>query len=328
MSITIKDVAKKAGVSTATVSHILNNSRFVVEETRQRVDSAIRALGYVANSNARGLRSSVSHRIGLIVPEVSDYFPVDIIEPIESVMHKAGYQLILGYTHDNIDMERRQIEFFNYQRIDGLLLFPAIGDHAYLKKMHLDYPIVMLDRTANNFDADCVKADDENAVYEGISLFLSTGRRRIAIILGAEGISTTKARFKGYQRALRDNNIEVDERLVKWGNTSPEQGVRNTSELLDDGIFDALFTTNIGLTIGALQCLLKRGVHIPNDIAMLGWGDSKWTELTNPPLSVLRHPNQEIGSKAAKILLKRIQNRKAPYKEYLLPVGIVRRTSL
>ncbi|MGI6777884.1 MAG: LacI family DNA-binding transcriptional regulator [Acetivibrionales bacterium] len=253
MPITIRDVAKLSGVSTATVSHVINNTRFVSEETRSKVDAAIRQLGYVMNINAQGLRSNVSHRIGLLVPEISAYFPVDIIEPIENVLLKKGYQLVLGYTHDNIELERIQIQNFNYQQIDGLLMFPAIGDHSYLKDMKLNYPIVFLDRKAKNFEADCVMADDKKAAYDGISMLIEAGHQSIGIIIGNRGISTTQARYIGYENALRDHGILVDPALIKYGNSESQGGYDKTQELLNEGKMTALFPSNIMMTIGALN---------------------------------------------------------------------------
>lgn len=327
MAATIKDVANAAGFSIATVSHVINNTRRVSDETRALVEKAIADLGFVANINARGLRSSVSHRIGLLVPEVSDYFPIDIMAPIESVLLKEGYQIIIGYTRENLELERRQIEFFTYQQIDGLLLFPAIGDHSYLEKMNLDYPVVLMDRRANGLDADCVLAEDETAVYGAVSELIKAGHTTIGMVTGAPGISTTRERSLGYERALAENGLKISPSLIECGNSTYEGGLAATERLLRSGGMTALFVSNIAMTIGALKCLIQNNIRIPEEMALLGWGDSKWTELTNPPLSVLSHPNQAIGKKAAQILLKRIRKPKAPFRDYLLPVELVRRKS-
>ena len=324
MSVTIKDVAKLAGVSITTVSHVINETRFVAEDTKQKVYRAIKELGYVTNSNARGLRSNVSHRIGLLVPEVSEYFPVDIIEPIENVLLKEGYQLILGYTHDRIDLERRQIENFNYQQIDGLLMFPAIGDHSYMKEI-CDYPVVFLDRKAKNYEADCVLADDEDAVYRGISMLIEAGHKSVGIITGNQEISTSQVRYRGYEKALKEHNLTIDPSLVKMGNSKYSGGYEKTQELLDDGKMTALFPANIMMTISALKCLSYNNIRIPDDVAVLGFGDCPWAELTNPPLSTMRHPILELGKKAAEILLGRIKENTGEFRDYLIPVEIIKR---
>lgn len=322
MAITIKDVAREAGVSTATVSHVVNNSRYVSDEVRARVDAAIRKLGYVVNINARGLRSSVSHRIGLIVPEVSDYFPVNIIEPIEKTLGEAGYHLILGYTHDDIDQERRQIELMNYQQIDGLLLYPAVGDHSYMKDMDIPYPIVMLDHLAENYDGDYVFSDDEPAAYEATALLAKAGYRRVALLLREEGMSSTWTRLAGYERAVREFGLDRDPRLVKRSQHSFEAGVELTNQVLDEGIADAIFVTTLLMTVGVVKCLKDRGVSMPDRMGVMGWGDSRWTELLTPPLSVLRHPNLAMGKKAAEVLLGKIANPEQKARRYLLPVEL------
>lgn len=325
MTVTIKDVAKMAGVSTATVSHVFNKTRYVSDEVMEKVNNAAKELGYVSNSIAKSLRSSKSNCIGLLVPNISNYFSVDIIEPIEWILREQGYRLIIGYSHEDIECEKEQIEIFNSQQIDGMLMFPSPGDHSYLKNMNSKYPIVFLDRKAKGYDADCVMGNNEDATFEAISLLIKSGHRSIGIINGITGISTTDERMRGYVRALQVHNIQIDPTLIKSGNSKFESGYEKTEELLEDGRMTALFVANNLMTIGALRCLIKMGVKIPNEVALLGVGDSIWAEVTNPPLSVLRHPTISMGEKAAEILLKRIKEGGDDYKEHRLLIELVRR---
>lgn len=313
-------MAREANVSTATVSHVINKSRYVSDEVRDRVVAAIRKLGYIANANARGLRSSVSHRIGLIVPEISDYFPVNILEPIETILKEKGYHLIIGYTHDDMEQERSQIEQMSYQQIDGLLMYPAIGDHSYLNDLDLGYPIVMLDRIAENYQCDYVMADDEPAAYEATAKLAVAGYRRIAVILREEGMSTTHTRLAGYERAVREFGLERDPRLIKRGSNLFQSGIGLTEEVLEEGIADAILVTNLLMTLGAVKCLKDRGIAMPGQMGVMGWGDSRWTELLTPPLSVLQHPNLTMGTMAAKVLLEKIANPQKTPRHYLMPV--------
>jgi LacI family transcriptional regulator len=325
MRVTIKDVAMWAGVSTATVSHVFNKTRYVSDETTKKVKNAAKELGYVSNSIARSLRSNKSNCIGLLVPNISNYFSVDIIEPIEWVLRKHGYRLIIGYSHEDIECEKEQVEMLNSQQIDGMLMFPSPGDHSYLKKMNYGYPIVFLDRKAKGYDADCVMGNNEDATFEAISLLIKSGHRSIGIINGISGISTTDERMQGYVKALETHNIPIDSALIKSGNSQFESGYERTKELLIDGRMTALFVANNLMTIGALHCLIKMGVKIPDEVALLGVGDSIWAEVTNPPLSVLRHPTISMGKKAAEVLLQRIKKGGHDYKDYRLPMEMVRR---
>ena len=147
MAVTIKDVAAAAGVSTATVSHVFNATRFVAPETAERVREAAKQLGYIPSINASSLRSNRSKRIGLLVPSIASFFSVDILDAVEQVLVKNGYQLVLGCSHENLEREKEQVDIFNYQQIDGMLMFPAPGDHSYLDSLPKDYPIVFLDRS-------------------------------------------------------------------------------------------------------------------------------------------------------------------------------------
>lgn len=327
MRATIRDVAKLAGVSTATVSHVFNKTRYVSDEVMEKVNNAAKELGYVSNSIAKSLRSSKSNCIGLLVPNISNYFSVDIIEPIEWILREQGYRLIIGYSHEDIECEKEQVEIFNSQQIDGMLMFPSPGDHSYLKNMNNRYPIVFLDRKAKGYDADCVMGNNEDATFEAISLLIENGHRSIGIINGIPGISTTEERMRGYVRALQAHNIAIDPALIKSGNSRFESGYEKTGELLGDGRMTALFVANNLMTIGAMQYLIKKKVRIPNEVALLGVGDSIWAEVTNPPLSVLRHPTIKMGEKAAEILIKRIKEGGNDYKDHRLLIELVRRNT-
>ena len=324
---TIKDVAIKAGVSISTVSHVLNKTRFVSEDTVERVEKAINELGYKSNIVARSLRSNKSYRIGLLVPEISNFFSVDIIEPIEKIVRSAGYQLVIGYSHDKLQLEKEQIDFFEQQQIDGLILFPSEGDHTYLKQSGLAYPIVAVDRKPLGLDCDYVGGENEQAVFDAITLMISEGHQKIGMLIGPKNLSPIEERANGYYRALKKRGIEIDKTLIQIGGSDFKSGVEMTELLLKQKGITAIFSGNNMLTLGALACLQKNKISIPESVALLGFGDTMWATVTAPPLSVLRHPMAKIGEKAAKILMERINGTNKPFQEYLFPVELVRRSS-
>ena len=169
MKATIKDVAHSAGVSTATVSHVFNNTRYVSSEIVDRVKKAADELGYIPNNLAKSLRSNESKKIGLLVPNISNYFSVDIISDINEVLSEKGYQVILGYSYENVSTEKEQMDLFFQEQVDGVIMFPAPGDHSYLNGTKRRVPIVLIDRKADGLEADCVTGNNEEAVYDAVS---------------------------------------------------------------------------------------------------------------------------------------------------------------
>ena len=332
MSVTIKDVATAAGVSTATVSHVFNETRFVSEGTKRRVQQMAARLGYVPNVNAAGLRGRRTKRIGLLVPAVSSFFSVDILDAVEPALLARGYQLMFGCTHEDIVREREQIEIFNYQRIDGLLMFPAPGDHSYLDQMPRQYPIVFLDREATGCRRDVVLGENYQATYDVISQMIREGHRCIGIVNGTEGVSCLQERIDGYKQALADHGIPFEPAFLQNGNSSFQGGYDATDRLIHDGRVTAIVALSPAMVVGCFRCLIKHSIRIPEQIALLSFGNSAWAGVTNPPLSVMRHPLLEIGQVAAQKLLERLDacggrayTPPETYETIRLPIELVRR---
>lgn len=335
MAVTIKDVAAAAGVSTATVSHVFNATRYVVPETAQRVREVAKQFGYVPSISASSLRSKRSKRIGLLVPSIASFFSVDILDAVEQVLMKNGYQLILGCTHENLEREKDQIDIFNYQQVDGLIMFPAPGDHSYLDHMPRSYPIVFLDRKADNCIRDVVAGDNEQSVYDVVCEMIRAGHRSIGIINGAEHVSALTERAEGYKRALHDNGILYEPDFVQNVVATERGGYLAAEKLVSDGRVSAILALSPAMTIGCFHYLTAHKIAIPKQIALVCFGDNEWAEITNPPLTTMRHPMFEMGKLAAQQLLKRLHEAerseadkpKAPYEDIRLPIEIVRRAT-
>lgn len=328
---TIKDVARLAGVSTATVSHVFNETRFVSEEVKQRVKDAARELGYVSNSIAKSLRSNRSYQIGLLVPDITTYFAVDILRPIQTILEKKGYKLVLGYSYESIVQEREQVTLFNQQQIEGMLLFPALGDHSYLADRPRNYPIVFMDRLPDgDIKGDFVGFDYYNATYDVVSLMLREGHRRIGMVYGSTGLSIVGERLAGYDDAFRAYGLEPDPSLIITGEHSSESGYAIAKQLIQNGTLktlSALIVYNNLMSIGVLACFADMGVRIPQDLVLVGVGDYSWYDITNPPLSALTPLTADMGRRAAEILLQRIEHGGTDYQDIRLPMNLVRRRS-
>ncbi|WP_147803736.1 LacI family DNA-binding transcriptional regulator [Alkalicoccus halolimnae] len=331
MNRSMKDVAKKARVSTATVSHVINETRHVAEDTRNKVHAAMKELDYRPNSVARSLRSRKSNIIGLLVPlvasDTSNFFFMSIANGIEQVLKENGYNLILSNSSEDLEVEQDQIKVFNTQFIEGLIIAPVDSHtHDYSDNLHGEYPTVFIDRKPKEVISDTVLIDSGAGTYEAIDLLIKKGHRRIGYVTGPLGITTSDERIEAYSRALREHGMKYNENLVKIAPATFEAGEQLTKELLEEDI-TALFVANNIMTMGAVHCLQKNDKAIPEETAIIGFDDYEWMKVTSPPLSVVKQPSYELGKKAVELLIERIQGSDKPYEVYRLPSKLVVRGS-
>jgi len=330
MKVTMKDVAREAGVSTATVSHVINKTRFVEKETKDKVLRVMKKLDYYLNFAAQSLRSKKTKVIGLIVPDISNFFFTAVIRGVESTLRKYGYTLILSDSDENLKTEKEQIKVFNARLVDGLIIAPASGDHTFLKKLlNMNSPVVFIDRKPQSYcPGDCVLVDNVEGAYKAVSMLIKKGHSRIGVISGLPGLTTSEERIMGYKKALVNYGIKVDQNLIKIGDSRYDSGYKLMKELLLNSNITALFVVNNLMTIGAIQFLKEKHVKVPDELAIIGFDDYKWASITNPPLSVVKQPSRTIGEKASELLIRRIKKEETgDYKEYRLPTELVIRDS-
>ncbi|ANC77365.1 LacI family transcriptional regulator [Fictibacillus phosphorivorans] len=333
MAVNMKEVALKANVSTATVSHVINETRYVAEETKQKVFQAMKELNYRPNPVARNLRSRKSNIIGLIIPvqsdDTSNFFFMSIAHGIGSVLKRYGYQLIVSNTNEELNMEREQITMFNDQFIDGLIMAPTSQSHEFLhQELNGDYPVVFIDRKPEGYDkGDFILSDGKKGTYEAIKLLLSKGHKKIAFITGPLGISTSDERLEGYKQALLEQGMKVDDTLIKEAVPTLENGYNLTKELLSSSEISAVLTANNVMTMGVVKCLQDHKKVIPTDVAVIGFDDYEWAKITTPSLTMIKQPSFELGVKAAEAILRRIENPDADFIEMRLQTEIIQRDS-
>ena len=323
------DVARKAGVSTATVSHVINKTRYVKAETREKVLKVMKDLNYYLNSAARSLRSRKSNVVGLMVPDISNFFFTSIAKSVENTLKKYGYNLFFSNSNENIKNEIEQIKIFNTQLIDGLIMAPAPGNHKYLNDLlNGDYPVIFIDRKPKGYAGDCVLGDNIKGAYDAVNMLIKKGHKRIGIIAGLLDLTSIEERLIGYKKALNDNQLKVDNQLIKAGDNHFEGGYESTKELLENTNITALFVTNNIMTVGAIKYLKEKQIAIPRDIAIIGFDDYKWASITEPSLSMISQPAYDIGEKASILLIERIHKAESgDYKEYRLPTKLINRNS-
>lgn len=307
----MNEVAKRAEVSIATVSRVLNNSESVNETTRLKVLKAIKDLKYQPSRVATRLRSkSVSSKlIGVLIPDIQNPFYVDVLRGIEDITYKNNYAIIMCNYGQDEKKEIMYLDILQSEAIDGLIAAPVSENDLRLKNIIKNgLPVVCVDRGLEGIDVDIVWVNNEEGAFAAVSHLVKSGYKRIAYISGLPSIPSSRMREKGYRRALENNQLFLPE-LVKYGNSSYDSGVTLCAELLEmPNPPDALFTGNNLITLGALETIHKLKKQIPKDVAIVGFDDMFWSSSLNPPLTAVRQPAYEIGKRAGELLIQRISD--------------------
>lgn len=327
----LKEVAKKAGVSTATVSRVINNGPNINDGTRFKVQQAMKALNYRPSRIAKRLRSKSSqgNLIGVVVPDISNPFYIDVLSGIDDYMQGHDYLMITCNFSQNEEKERLYIDALVSESVDGLIVAPAHEhDEKVMSLEKENIPFVCIDRGLQDVNADLVLVDNEKGAYEAVSFLLNEGYKKIAYISGHVRIPTSLLREKGYRKALMEFNIPVQENLLKYGDSSMKSGVDLARELLSqENRPDALFTGNNLITLGALQTIAEFGLKIPEDIGIIGFDDMPFSGTLNPPLTAVRQPAYEIGRRAAELLYQRISEPGRPNVKIVMETELIIRKS-
>ncbi|PKW07095.1 transcriptional regulator, LacI family [Streptomyces sp. 1222.5] len=330
---TMADVARCAGVSVATVSHVLNGTRPVLPHTRQAVLDAVDALGYTPNTLARSLVTSRTRSIGLAVSAISNPYFTEILQGVEAAALEAGYSLLIADPHDDPGHERKVVQLLHERRVDGMIVAPSAEPHdlvGYLGRHTV--PTVFLDRLidprvpAPFFDQVCAESAEPTARL--VTHLAGLGHRRIGLVAGLPGLSTTGERIAGYQDGLSAAGLGHDERLLVTGNSESAGAEQATDALLAlPDAPTALVTANNAMTIGALRALRRHGLSVPEDIALCCFDDFAWADLFSPRLTAVAQPSRELGARAVRMLLDRLTEPSRPSRTVRLPCAFMHRTS-
>ncbi len=305
---TITNVAQRAFVSKTTVSHVINGTRFVEEETKQRVLAAIAELGYRPNNVARSLTTRRTGSVGMIVSDASNQFFGDMLRGVEEVLKPSNYALIVCNTDEALDREEHYLDLLLSQRVDGIIAAATSQKWSALSIAEANRtPIVFVDRRFAGLDGPYVGADNSGGARLGVQYLIERGYRDIGTLAGYERLSSMRERLSGFRQALADNNLELPE---EWVVTSPlaiEAGRDAALQILTLPHHpNALFCNNNLLTLGALRAIKELHLRCPEDIAVLGFDDHPWASVCAPPLTVVSQPAREIGCRAARMLCTQI----------------------
>src|SRR3989475_4002990 len=314
----IKDVAKAAGVSTATVSRVLSNGLHVRPEVRERVMEAVDKLAYRPNLLARSLRSQQSNTIGLIVSDIRNPFFTSMSRAVEDTAYEQGFSLVLCNTDENPEKEAIYLNLMQDENVAGVIFSPTRYTAANFTAANVSFPTVIVDRLLNGTDVDVVILDNVDAGYRLTTHLIENGYQRIGALCG-ETSMTGRERQLGYEKALRAHNLAPMGELVKYVQPKTEAGYAATFKMLDMAQPpDALLTTNSLLAEGALQAIRERNLTIPDDIALVAFDETTWASLVQPPLTLIAQPTNEIGKTATELLLQRIADPNRPTRQVIL----------
>jgi LacI family transcriptional regulator len=326
---TIRDVAARAGVSTATVSATLNRSAFVSPELQARVLAAVRELGYAPDAIARSLKQGRTRLIGLIVADITNPFFTELTQAIESAAQAEAYSVILCDTNQEFTKEREYIQLMRNYRVDGLILAPTgrLDDYNPADMLGIRMPVVLVDRTLSWLPFDSVALDNVRAAMMVTQYILERGHRRIGMIGGPEHLSAARERKEGYRAALEQYGIAYDDRLVCDGGFRQEDAFVACKEMLSRADHPtALFVANNHMLIGVMRAMAELGLKCPQDISTVSIDDFPWADAFSPRLTTVSQPAVEIGRAAVRLLLDRLLGKASPDPVHLVmqPTLIIR----
>jgi LacI family transcriptional regulator len=307
--ISIKDVAARAGVSVGTVSNVLNRPEIVAEATRERVHAAIKALGFVRNESARQLRAGRSRMIGLVVLDVANPFFTDVALGVEEETGEAGLSVILCNSNDQAARQARHLELLEEQRVQGILLTPVGAADDRISQLQLrGTPVILVDSRSANGGQCSVAVDDVRGGDLAVSHLLRAGHRRIGFVGGPFGIRQVADRRDGAIRALERTGRDAADLIVigtpalNWA--AGKQAGAALAELPGDERPTGVFCANDLLALGLLQELTRRGLRVPDDVAIVGYDDIEFAAAAAVPISSVRQPRRQLGRTAAQLLLE------------------------
>lgn len=306
---TIKDVAEKAGVSITTVSHVINQTRYVSEELTQKVCQAMKDLDYHPNTLARSLRSGRTKTIGLVVPDISNLFFAEISRKLEDKGFEYGYSVILCNSDDDNSKEESYIDILLAKQVDGIIFISAGGSESNLiKPLASDIPVVITDRDIEGINSDVVLIENRKGGYEATNYLISLNHKKIACISGPSPITPSAQRVDGYQQALADAGIRFEKDLLRVGDFRFESGEQAMRELL--AIPEpptAVFVCNDMMALGAMRAIKDFGKSVPEDVSVVGFDNVPLSSVIYPSLTTVAQPIKEMADLIVELLVEKIQ---------------------
>ncbi len=308
--ITIKDLAKKAGVSVGTVSNVINGLGSVKKDNKIKVLDAMKELKYIPNLTAKSLKTNKTNTIGLIVPTIDNPFYPAVAKGVEDFANSKGYTILLCNSDRKYEKEVQYMDMLLSKRVAGIILIKSRLNDYKIKEYKNQVQLVFVDYlNTQSIDIDTIKVDNYGGSLKAMDHLFSLGHRDIAFILGDMTAKSGKDRYKGYVDFLEKNNIAIKKEYINDGSFSWNGGYDSTIKLLN--LKDpptAIFCANDLMALGAMKAIRSKGLSIPDDISIVGFDDIDMCELTTPTLTTIKHPKYEQGEACARLLFEKLEN--------------------
>jgi LacI family transcriptional regulator, fructose operon transcriptional repressor len=327
---TIKDVARLAGVSVATVSRVLSDHSYVRDEVRWRVQKAIAELSYRPNRVARSLRAQRSKFIGLIISDIENPFYTALVRAVEDVAYARQYSLLLCNSDEDPEKERVYIEFMRDEQVAGVIASPTAENLTSLQVLiDAKIPVVAVDRRAKQTPVDTVMLDHAKSAYLLAKHLVEQGHTRIGMVIGNTTTTSGRERKRGFLKALKEAGVTPDSALMREVKPMEEAGFQAALGLLSlPNPPTALFIGNNLLTVGALKAIQHKKLRIPKDISLVGHDELPWMSLLSPGITVVAQPVYDLGRQAVDLLMARIKGDEQPPREIKLDPTLIIRQSV
>jgi LacI family transcriptional regulator len=330
--VTLRDVAAAAGVHPATASRALNQQTrsLVNDETARRVVETAAVLGYRPNRLARGLKTSRSYTVGVVVPDLRNPLFPPIARGIEDRLEPAGYTTLIANTDNDPEREQLSFDAMRARQVDGFITATARNEHPLLHELAANgRPLVLVNRTTADASLPSVVPDDRDGMRQAVEHVVALGHRRIAHLAGPFSLSTGVHRHEGFVQAMETVGLELDPELVVMGSRYTEdEGERLCRGLLESGrSFTAVLAGNDLMALGCIDALRAAGIECPREVSVVGFNDMDFSNRFSPPLTTVRVAHHRLGVEAAGLLLERLADPAAPARHVVLPVALVPRGS-
>jgi len=312
---TIKDVAKAAEVSTATVSATINGTAYVSPQLKERVNRAVAELGYTTDGIARSLKKGVTRLVGVIVDDMTAPFYTSLVEEIEAAAYAEGYAMLLCHTGRSVAKERKYVSILRSHRVDGIIWSPTGRSEDYPVEEFARFatPIVFVDRVVSTFQSyDSVLLNNRLAGLQATNYFLDLGHRRIAMITGTDYLEPARERREGYQEAFRRRGLQVDDKLIRNGSFRDAEAFEECKKLLlEDRSVSGILVGSDQMFIGVMRALNHLGLSCPKDISIVTIDDFPLASVFNPRITSVRQPVREMAQLALRLFLRRLSGGKS-----------------
>lgn len=330
--VTVRDVAREAGVHPGTVSRVLNpkNRHLISEETATRVERVARDLGYETNQIARGLRTRQSYTVGVLIPDLTNPLFPPMVRGIEDYLHPLGLTALLTNTDSDPQRELLGIDTLSARQVDGFIIAPTASNIERVREMIEDgTSVVLVNRNIPKARAFAVTPDDRRGATAAVEHLVNLGHRQIAYIGGPQSVSPGQERYRGFLEALREHGLEETEHLAVFAQGfTGGAGIAPTQELLERGSpFTAIFAANDLIALDAIDVLRGAGYECPRDVSVVGFNDMPFADRFDPPLTTIHFSHHEMGHRAAELLVGQISGESTKPRTVVLSTELIERKS-